>query len=113
MKSVSQTLQMVRDELNKIEGAQFFHYRRNPKVKSEYGVWMEIGENTAFNANNAKAEQQIGGTLDYYTLIEFNPVIDEIQAALERLTVGAWALESVQYEDETNLIHYEWTFSVR
>ena len=113
MKLLSQTLQMVRDELNKIEGAQFFHYRRNPKVKSEYGVWMEIGENTAFNANNTKAEQQIGGTLDYYTLIEFNPVIDEIQAALERLTVGAWALESVQYEDETNLIHYEWTFSVR
>ena len=60
---------MVRDELNKIEGATFFHYRRNPKVKAEYGVWMEIGENTAFNADNNKAEQQIGGTLDYYTLI--------------------------------------------
>ena len=104
---------MVRDELNTIEGAVFFHYRRNPNVKKNYGVWMEAGENTSFNADNIKAEQQIYGTLDYYTLTEYDPVIDAIQESLQRLSVGAWALNSVQYEDETNLIHYEWTFTVR
>lgn len=113
MKSLQQSLMMVRDELNKIEGAKFFHYQRDPDTKKEYGVWMENGEGDAFHADNHKAEQQISGTLDYYTQIEYNPILDEIQEALDRIDPGGWTLESVQYEDETDLIHYEWTFTVR
>ena len=37
-------------------------------------------------------------------------VLDEIQEALQNVAPGAWSLLSVQYEDETNLIHYEWEF---
>ena len=78
MKSLQQSLMTVRDELNKIEGAKFFHYQRDPDTKKEYGVWMENGEGSAFHADNHKAEQQISGTLDYYTQIEYNPILDEM-----------------------------------
>lgn len=112
MKSLTQILNEVKQKLNSIEGATFYHYRRPAKVKAEYGVWAEDGEQDPFNADNKKQKQQIHGTIDFYTLIENNPVIDDIQSALEELSAGAWALNSVQYEDETNLIHFEWDFLV-
>lgn len=112
MKSLTTMLTMVRDELNKIEDASFYHYKRPENVTSGYGVWAETGEAESFNSDNRKSEQQLTGYLDYYTLNEFDPVLDQIQDALSRLSCGAWSLNSVQYEDETNLIHYEWSFNV-
>ena len=38
--------------------------------------------------------------------------MDLIQEALNTSEGVGWVLSSVQYEDETNLIHYEWTFAV-
>ena len=49
--------------------------------------------------------------MDYYTPQEYDPAVDNIQAALNSLRIP-WRLNSVQYEDETNLIHYEWTWEV-
>lgn len=111
MKSLTALLTMVRDELNKIEDANFYHYKRPENITSGYGVWAETGEANSFTVDNRKAEQQITGYVDYYTLNEFDPVLDKIQDALDHLSCGAWSLNSVQYEDETNLIHYEWYFT--
>ena len=111
MTALTEKLRRIHDELNKIEATSFYHYRRPEKVKAEYGIWAEDGEQTSFNGDNRKLEQQIHGTVDYFTLTEFNPVLDEIQEALQRVAPGAWTLLSVQYEDETNLIHYEWEFT--
>ena len=61
--------------------------------------------------DNRKQEQQVHGTIDCYTKIEFDPLLDEIQDALNAAGIG-WSLLTVQYEDETNLIHYEWEFYV-
>ena len=116
MKSLTILLTTVRDELNKIEEEEerkiFYHYRRPSDVKSNYGVWHELGEKDSHSSDNKKQEQQIQGYLDYYTLVEYDPVIDMIQEALNNLNCGGWTLNSVQYEDETNLIHYEWYFTV-
>ena len=112
MKSIEKLLRGVHEELNKIEGVDFYHYRRPANVKSEYGIWAEDGELSSFSGDNIKLEQQIHGTVDFYTLKEFNPVLDSIQDALEAVAHGHWMLNSVQYEDETNLIHYEWDFTV-
>ena len=52
------------------------------------------------------------GTIDLYTRQEFDPAVDQIQEGLNTSEGVGWVLSSVQYEDETNLIHYEWTFAV-
>ena len=62
-------------------------------------------------ANNRMSEQQLHGTVDLYTLEEYNPLIDEIQEALNEV-MGGWSLNTVDYEDETNLIHYEWEWTL-
>ena len=54
MKSLTATLTMIRDELNKIEGAQFFHYRRPENITAEYGVWAETGEVDSDYSDNRK-----------------------------------------------------------
>lgn len=86
------------------------HYFR-PVTAFPALIWAEDGEADSFNADNHKACQNITGTVDLFTKTEFDPLLDDVQAALEGLGV-AWRLESVQYEDETNAIHYEWTWEV-
>lgn len=85
------------------------HYRRSGHPP--YLVWSETGEESSFGANNHKAEQQITGLVDYYTLTEFDTTVDSIQETLNKEEVG-WNLDSVQYEEETNLIHYQWRWWV-
>lgn len=111
MKSMQQNLKSISDALKSTSG-KVFHYRRPKDPGDSWVVWAEDGEGESMAANNRKIEQQIHGTIDAYTKLEYDPLIDEIQNALnEKQNVG-WSLLSVQYEDETNLIHYEWEFYV-
>lgn len=107
------TLQMA---LRKV-GADFaaivpncFHYFR-PKMEPPFLVWQEDGEGDDFHANNRKAERQISCSASYYTQQEYDPVLDQIETLLEKFSSG-WQLVNVTREDETALIHYEWSFSV-
>lgn len=87
-----------------------YHYFR-PVTSFPALIWAESGEADSFHADNKKACQNIQGTVDLFTKTEFDPLLDDVQTALEGLGV-AWYLSSVQYEDETNAIHYEWTWEV-
>ena len=92
---------------------EVWHYWR-PKLQAPFCVWAEDGEDEAFDADNAKKEQVISGYVDYYTKTEYDPITDTIQQILNTIFeagVFGWRLESVQYEDETNMIHYEWRWS--
>ena len=86
------------------------HYRRTSK-KPPFVVWYETGEEESFSSDNHKSEQQLTGLVDFYTLTEFDTIADSIQEILNGENVG-WRLESVQYEEETNLIHYQWRWWV-
>lgn len=87
-----------------------YHYFR-PVTSFPALIWAESGEAESFHADNRKSCQTIQGTVDLFTKTEFDPLLDDVQTALEGLGV-AWYLSSVQYEDETNAIHYEWTWEV-
>ena len=87
-----------------------FHYWHPAGTVAPYLVWKEDGDSNLW-AGNGAAELAITGTVDYFTNIEYDPALDLITAALE--SVGAsWYLNSVQFEDQTNLIHHEWVFEV-
>lgn len=81
------------------------HYRRT--ARPPFVVWAETGEDRHWGADNHKGEQQLSGIIDLYTLTEFDTLADDIQEILNGEEVG-WILDSVQYEEETNLIHYQW-----
>lgn len=86
-----------------------FHYFR-AQQEPPYAIWQEDGADL-FYANNQQAEYKVSGTTDYFTQREYDPMVDQIQ---DMLTAHgfAWAVSSIQYEPETNLIHYEWKWEV-
>lgn len=108
MKSVNERLKLIRNVLNnKLSNVDIYHYRRPGKGLKKYVIWQEDGPGTDMWADNHMREQQLHGTIDLYTLEEYDPLVDEVQEAMNIIMVG-WSLQAVDYEDETNLIHYEW-----
>ena len=119
MTSLQNKLKKVRDALLSIEindkpidGKLVCHFERPKEKYDHWIVWQEDGEGVSFSGNNRKKEQQGRGTVDCFTKIEYDPLLDLIQEALDNAPDIAWALEFVQYEDDTKLIHYEWSFMV-
>ncbi len=80
-------------------------------VADKYIVWAEDSEGSSVEGNNRKINQSIQGTIDYFTKQDFDENVDRIQAALTAACISFY-LNSVQYEDETEYIHYEWVFEV-
>ena len=103
-------LKRLRDALTSINGLSVYHYW-HPRLKAPFLIWAEDGEDSALHTSNHKSEQAISGTIDYFTLEEYDTMVETIQETLNTVENLGWAL-SVQYEDETNLIHYEWTFNI-
>lgn len=105
--TLQQKLKRINDGIAGLS-VPFYHYRR-PRQEPPFGTWQEHGEGDSFYAGDLKVEQVIVGAIDYFTKVEFDPVVDEIQGLLDTMGV-VWNLDSVQYEEETNLIHYEWSW---
>lgn len=83
-----------------------FHYYRSNK-KMPCIVWSEDGEDGSFYSDNLKSEQNLTGTISAYSKTEFDSLFDEVQTVLDEMG-AAWFIEAVQFEEETNLIHYTW-----
>ena len=125
MTSLQNKLKTIRDALveglteyneGEAEGTllcDIFHYWR-PHMTAPFVVWAEDGEANSFDADDRKREQVLTGYVDFYTRTEFDPIADKIQTALFGLQDRpfTWRLEAVDYEDDTNLIHYQWTWEV-
>ena len=109
--SLAVKAQKIRDALKSVEGLKCYHLYKPASVKAPYAVWQEDSERMSHHADNVKAEQVIEVTIDYYTKQEYDPACDDIQEALNEAGI-AWKFESLQYEDETKLIHYEWLCEV-
>lgn len=109
MMSLQSLLEKLYTPFTELEGVTVTHYKRAEQPPCL--IWTEDGEDGSFHADNIKQNQKITGYLDYYTLTEFDPVVDSIQGVLQTSGVG-WYLDTVDYEDETNLIHYHWVWQV-
>lgn len=81
------------------------------RLQSErYFVWQEDGAND-LEANNVHAEKSVTGTTDLFTKQEFDPWKEQFEAALDAAGI-AWYLNSIQYEEDTGFLHYEWIWEV-
>lgn len=86
------------------------HYEAMKK-DDQYIVWAEDAEGKRIAADNKKAEYSIQGTIDYFTKEDMDPMTERIHNALKKAGI-AFYLNSVQYEEETGYIHYEWIWEV-
>lgn len=100
----------IRDVLKKAGVKNINHYEAVDKP-DQYAVWTEMGERTPMNADNAKHEQILYGVINYFTKSEMDEIPDKIQDNLNEGRISFF-LASVQYENETGYIHYEWEWEV-
>ena len=92
-------------------GPPVFHYFAAGQTRA-YIVWAEDGEADSVHADGQKIERAITGTIDYFTKTEDDPVVKQIETALDRADGLAWYLNSIQYEQDTGYIHYEWVLEI-
>jgi len=81
----------------------------NPPLS--YIVWAEDTESGSLHGDGKKISQTMQGTVDLYSKIENDPLIDLIQKAFNDYGVG-FKLNSNQYEPDTKLIHTEWVWAI-
>lgn len=79
-------------------------------ASSRYFVWQEEGSNDLI-ADGRHAERAMTGTTDLFTRMEFDPWARAFEQSLDAHGI-CWDLESVQFEPETGIWHYEWTWEV-
>ena len=103
-------IKQVRDALLTVSQNVGHFEALDPKTPP-YIVWAEDNEYDGLGGNNYKIGQTLEGTIDLFTKNDFDPLFDAIQNALCAARVD-FRLESVQYEDDTELIHYEWSWRV-
>ena len=87
-----------------------YHYFAGPNTAPPYIVWAEDGDHDLM-AGNGHAERCSTGTVDLFTNQEDDPLLQTIPVALREIE-AAWYLNSVQFEQDTGLLHYEWVWSV-
>lgn len=109
MTSLNNKLRTFQSAFAALEASIFHYYRTNKKPP--YIIWAESGEGNSTHAGNHKVEQSVTGDLDLFTKTEFDPLVDQIQDTFDRIG-AAWRLDDVAYEEDTNLIHYRWEWSV-
>ena len=77
----------------------------------QYIVWAEYGQSDEVWADGKLQQQAISATVDYFTKTENDVNVSAIQQAFNDAELS-WRLESIQYEDDTKFIHYEWVVEV-
>lgn len=78
-------------------------------IEAPYIVWGEDGTGSQEFADNRLVSRTLTGTVDYFTKNTEDPNLQKIEDAME--AAGAlFRLESVQFEENTGVCHYEWTW---
>lgn len=74
-----------------------------------YGVVDLDGQADAVWADNRMKAQAIEGTVDLFTRGSGEDAAKAVQSAMGECGVS-WRLNSIQYEEDTGLRHFEWVF---
>ena len=93
-------------ELKKL--GSFAAYAWSHAPADNYGVIAIDGQN-ALRAGDTTAEKVPEGTIDWFTRSPASTMPGQVESLLDRLG-ASWYLNSVQYESDTGLLHYEWVW---
>lgn len=87
------------------EGLDFVLYAWDRSPNGDYGV-ISLDSTDDLICDNHHSESGLIAFVDYFTRDSSLTPKATIEAVLERFC--AYRLNSVQYEDDTKYIHYEW-----
>ena len=77
-----------------------------------YGVLSLTGGADTQFANNHIDSQAVEGTVDLYDISTSTANAKTVQEVLDGMNGCTWRLNSVQYEPDTRLVHYEWIINL-
>lgn len=79
---------------------------------TDYLVIDIDSEANSLEADGQKVNQAPQGTVDLFSKSNDRAVMMSVQNVLNAFDGCAWYLNSVQYEEDTRLLHWEWVFSL-
>lgn len=92
--------------------ALFKHFGWSSAPVGDYGVFSEDGSEF-FVSDDRNTESTLTGTIDYFTRDDSGAPKSAIESALRSLqntNAFAWNVNTIQYEQDTGYIHYEWAW---
>lgn len=105
------TIQELGSGLNSIEeGLMFAHFAWSSAPAGDYGTYAEDSK-PQFQADNRYGESLVHAYVNLYTRDDTGAkadLIEEFFQDLQEEEVFAWSINTIQYEDNTKFIHYEW-----
>lgn len=99
------TLNDLKNHLETKTGYEWALWGWSSAPAGDYGVVSGDADSTFFAGGNA--ERAPRGFVDYFTRTDGNASTGTIESAL-RSSAWEWFLNSVQYEEETGFLHFEW-----
>ena len=103
------TLQEFKDLLSAVT-PNVYHYRQPKGVTAPWVTWAEQSRSGLFGGDRREAYAD-HGVVDLFTKAEWDPLVAAIETMFCEAEV-AFELEMIQYEEDTKLIHYTWSFEV-
>ena len=88
-------------------GYKFAQYGWSKAPNGDYGVWADDAANDLY-ADDLHSEHIKQGTIDYFTRDNSDTPKTTIETAIDGKV--AWYLNSIQFEEDTGYIHYEWVY---
>lgn len=76
-----------------------------------YIVWAEDSQSDSLHGDGKMINQTIEGTIDLFSKTPDDPMIKQIQSALNAAGIG-FRLNSIQFEQDTRIIHHEWVWNI-
>lgn len=93
-------------------GIPFAEVAWDQRPARDYGVIAIDGAGDSLGADMEIVCQAIEGSIDLYTYGNDRTHVATIQGVLNGMDGCAWYLNSIQYEQENRIIHWEWIFQL-
>lgn len=100
------SVQIIRDVLVDVVGAQVGHYEPQKSWADKYAVYGETGAPTEVSADDTAAQLVLTGEIYYYTTEEFDKAVDRICMGLTEADVS-WSVTQIGYDAELRQISYQ------
>lgn len=91
----------------KATGIPFAAYGWDRPPAGTYGVFSIEGQEDSLSGDDGVREQGVRGSVDLFVQGVSTSGAETVQEAISSVT-PSWFLNSVQYESDTGLVHYEW-----